>query len=93
MRLVEKELDRIGGALRQVNPVPQYDQLYAAQQALLWVLDPETYSAPFAMLMKISDDTRQGSADCQEESGHSPSSNNLGHRASEPSPILTSQAR
>lgn len=93
MRLVEKELDRIGGALRQVNPVPQYDQLYAAQQALLWVLDPETYNAPFAMLMKISDDTRQGSADCQEENGRSPSSDSLGHRVSEPSPILTSQAR
>lgn len=93
MRLVEKELDRIGSVLRQANPVAQYGQLYAAQQALLWVLDPETYNAPYDMLMQVSDDTHQGSADYQEESDHSPSSGNLGHRASEPSPRLTSEAR
>jgi hypothetical protein len=36
--LVQRELDRIGTALRRSDPVPRYDELYAMQQALLWVM-------------------------------------------------------
>jgi hypothetical protein len=40
MSFIQRELDRIGKANRHSNPVPRYDELYTAQQALLWVLDP-----------------------------------------------------
>jgi hypothetical protein len=40
MSFIQRELDRIGKAIRHSNPVPRYDELYTAQQALLWVLDP-----------------------------------------------------
>jgi hypothetical protein len=92
MSFVQRELDRIGEAIRHSNPVPRYDELYAAQQALLWALEPETYKAPYDMLASTND-SPQGSEGCLGESGRSASSNNLGHRGSEPSPRPTSLAR
>ncbi len=68
--LVQKELDRIGTALRQADPVPRYDELYAAQQALMWVLDPSTFKAPYDLLVPVSG-TPEGSEDCPEGNGHS----------------------
>ena len=78
--LVQRELGRIGAALTQSDPVPRYDELYAAQQALMWVIDPITYKAPYDLLAPISD-TPGGSEDCPEGNDHSESSDNPGHRA------------
>jgi hypothetical protein len=89
MRVIQKEIDRIGEAIRRANPVPRYDELYAVQQALLWVLDPETYKSPYDLLVT---GTPEGSEDCLEENGRSASSSSLDHRVSEPSPIPTSPA-
>ena len=43
---VSRELDRIAAALREPQPPKRYVELYAAQQALSWSLDPEHFSAP-----------------------------------------------
>ena len=58
MRFIQRELDRIGEALRQPNPASRYDELYAAQQALLWALEPETFKAPYDLLASITDTPR-----------------------------------
>lgn len=89
MRSIQRELDRIGEAIRHSNPVPRYDELYAAQQALMWVLDPETYKAPYDLLVS---GTPEGSGDCPEGSGRSAFSDSLDRRVSEPLPIPTSLA-
>lgn len=90
MSLIQTELDRIGKAIQHSDPVPHYAELYAAQQALLWATDPHVYKAPYDLLVS---GTLQDSEDCREGNGHSPSSNNPGHRASEPSPIPTCPTR
>jgi hypothetical protein len=36
MSFVQRELDRIGDALRHSQPSNHYAELYAAQQALIW---------------------------------------------------------
>ncbi len=71
MSFVQRELDRIGGALRQPQPNNRYAELYAAQQALLWAIEPTDFKSPYDMLVVTS--TPEGSADCPEESGQSPS--------------------
>jgi hypothetical protein len=43
---VQRELDRIAGALREPQPPKRYCELYAAQQALSWALDPEHFASP-----------------------------------------------
>jgi hypothetical protein len=73
MSFIQRELDRIGEAIRHSNPVPRYDELYAAQQALSWVLDQETFKAPYDMLAPTSD-IREGPEGCPGESDHSASS-------------------
>lgn len=78
--LVQRELDRIGAALTQSDPVPRYDELYAAQQALKWTLDPDTYKAPFDLLAPVSD-TPEGSKGCRAGNDHSGSLDISGHRA------------
>ena len=71
MSFVQRELDRIGDALRQPQPNNRYAELYAAQQALIWATDPTNFKAPYDMLVVTS--TPGGSGDCREESDHSPS--------------------
>jgi hypothetical protein len=81
MSLIQKELDRIGETIRQPHPVPRYDELYAAQQALMWALDPETYKAPYDLLaatIGIPED----SEGCPAGNDHSASLGTLDHRAS-----------
>ncbi len=78
--IVERELDRIGAALTQSDPVPRYDELYAAQQALKWTLDPDTYKAPFDLLVPVSD-TPEDLKGCPAETDHSGSLDISGHRA------------
>jgi hypothetical protein len=43
---IARELERLGKALREPQPPERYVQLYAAQQALCWAVDPECYAAP-----------------------------------------------
>jgi hypothetical protein len=70
MSFIQRELDRIGNALQRSDPVPQRDELYAAQQALIWATDPSWYKSPFDML---ASNIRTDSADCLVGSDHSPS--------------------
>ena len=92
MSFVQTELDRIGNAIRHSNPVPHYDELYAAQQALLWALEPETFKAPYDLLVPVSG-ILQGSEDCREENDHSAFSDIPDGRVSESLPKPTSLAR
>lgn len=71
MSFVQRELDRIGDALRQPQPSNRYAELYAAQQALMWATDPTDFKAPYDMLVVTS--TPEDSGDCREESGRSQS--------------------
>ena len=43
---VARELDRLAVALREPQPPKRYVELYAAQQALSWSLDPENFASP-----------------------------------------------
>ena len=60
MSFIQRELDRIGEALRNNPDANDYDQLYAAQQALAWATDPDGFAAP----MKQIRGTQEGSEDC-----------------------------
>jgi hypothetical protein len=55
MSFIQRELDLIGTALRQSQPGNDYDQLYAAQQALMWALEPDGFKSPYKMLAKTTD--------------------------------------
>lgn len=47
MNLIQQELGRLGHAL-YADPRPEREaELYAAQQALAWVLDPRVTMAPY----------------------------------------------
>lgn len=50
MGLVSRELDRISEALRGPIDDEHYCQLYAAQQALCWVLDPNHFASPYVVV-------------------------------------------
>ena len=50
MSFIQRELDRIGEALRADAEAADYDRLYAAQQALAWVTDPQGFKSPFQMI-------------------------------------------
>lgn len=46
MSFIQRELDRIASALRSPQSADRYCQLYAAQQALSWALDPTGFATP-----------------------------------------------
>jgi hypothetical protein len=69
MSFIQRELDRIGHAIRQAKPAPHYDELYSVQQALLWALDPNSYKSPYDFLVPVSD-TPQDSEDCPAGNDH-----------------------
>jgi len=50
MGFIQRELDRIGSALRHTQPSNRYNELYAAQQALEWSLDPTSCASPLEMI-------------------------------------------
>jgi hypothetical protein len=54
MGFVQREIDKIGMCLRGTPKGPRYDELYAAQQALSWSLDPFTFEAPLAMINRFA---------------------------------------
>lgn len=66
MGFIERELERISEAVRtrqaDQSGTDEYRQLYAAQQALSWALEPDGFRAPFDMVMG----TPVKPADCSE---------------------------
>ena len=72
------ELSRIQSILTADRAPDRYNELYAAQQALVWILDPATFKAPSDMLVI---GTQGDSEDCPEGTYHSEFSDSRGHRA------------
>ena len=66
---IERELERISAALREPRFADQYDQLYAAQQALSWALEPGGFKRPYDMVTG----TQADSADCSADPHRPPS--------------------
>ena len=60
MGFMNRELNRIALALREPQPPQRYAELYAAQQALSWALEPDGFRSPYSFLMSTS----EGSAGC-----------------------------
>jgi hypothetical protein len=60
MSFIQRELDRLGAALRENPQGNDYDRLYAAQQALSWASDPSGFASP----MKCIKGTQEGLEDC-----------------------------
>jgi hypothetical protein len=68
MGFVQREIDKIGMCLRSTPKGPRYDELYAAQQALAWSLDPLNFETPLAMINRFAVNTREDSRDCPQPS-------------------------
>lgn len=62
MSFLQRELDRVQCALRDPSNKDQYDELYAAQQALAWASEPNGYASPMKMLMGTPGDLEGYSA-------------------------------
>lgn len=60
MSFIQREIDRFNAAIRSGES--NREELYAAQQALAWVMEPEGFASPAAMLMGI----QEGSKDYSE---------------------------
>lgn len=54
MSFIQREIDRVTKVLRS-EPLDtlRYKELYAAQQALMWTLDPEGFASPYEVISKI----------------------------------------
>lgn len=78
MGFIERELRRLEAALREPQTDARYCQLYAAQQALSWALDPDGYASPYAVVQTGSvmplTGTPEGSEGCLAAPRHSLSS-------------------
>ena len=75
MSFLQREKDRLNRGLNDSTHTEKYDQLYAAQQALAWAIDPESAKAPFDMIMGIPG----GSKDCLADPHPPQSSDTCGH--------------
>ena len=62
MSFIQRELERLGVALRDPRSSDRYDALYTAQQALSWALDPEGFKSPYVQAMGI----QEGSVGCSD---------------------------
>jgi hypothetical protein len=47
MGFIERELERIAAALRDPERKAEHRELYAAQQALSWAIEPEGFRCPY----------------------------------------------
>lgn len=75
---ISRELGKLGRALLSERDGARREELYAAQQALAWSLDPHGLKAPCRMIMG----TQEGSEDYPE--CHSqPQSSDISDRVSE----------
>ncbi len=50
MSFIKRELEKIEIALHEPRLAEKYQQLYAAQQALAWALEPKGFKAPYKMI-------------------------------------------
>jgi hypothetical protein len=66
MSFIQRELDRLGRALRVPQTPESYAQLYAAQQALAWAMEPDGFASPFVAIARSSSEPLMGT---QEDSG------------------------
>lgn len=66
MSYIQRELDALGAALREGGN--NQAELYAAQQALSWALDPMGYKSPLSMLTDIQADSIGCLAECGQPS-------------------------
>lgn len=68
--IIRNELENLSFALRKPLPHDRYCQLYAAQQALSWVNDPEAYASPYLTIVngKVQSltDTQEDSVNCSD---------------------------
>lgn len=65
MSFIQREITRINSALiSEGENTPEYAKLYAAQQALSWVLEPTGVKSPYDFILG----TQEGSEDCSDES-------------------------
>lgn len=55
MSFVQREIDKIRALLIEQKH-PKHDELYAAQQALEWALEPDGIASPFTMIAGKRDD-------------------------------------
>ena len=62
MGFVQRELDRISKALAEASNGDRYTELYAAQQALAWALEPDAFKAPYSTITG----TLEERVDCSE---------------------------
>ena len=69
MGRITEEHSRLYALMESVGSGPQFAQLYAAQHALNWVLNPERFGAPFDYITGIE----FGSPDCLTSSRPAPS--------------------
>lgn len=53
MSFIQRELDKIEKALHEPQHKDKYDQLYAAQQALAWALEPQGFRNPYNTILDI----------------------------------------
>ncbi len=53
MSFIQRELDQINAKLRENPDANDYDQLYAAQQALSWAMEPTGVASPLSMIRGI----------------------------------------
>lgn len=53
MSFVEREINKINFELHNAQTKDIYDQLYIAQQALVWSLDPEMVKSPYNYIMQV----------------------------------------
>lgn len=68
MGFIERELEKLHSAMVAGIGDPRWPELYAAQQALSWALDPKSFRAPFDYLKNIP----AGSGDCSVDIHRSP---------------------
>jgi hypothetical protein len=58
MGFIQRELDKIAVALREPRSAEEYSQLYAAQLALSWAIDPDMFAEPYGFILgKAADST------------------------------------
>ena len=61
MDRIQQELEKITTALREPHS-SEYDQLYAAQQALSWAIEPGGFKSPYNMITGTPADSEGYSA-------------------------------
>lgn len=60
---IEEECQRLTDAIDDGSYREQHNGLYAARQALLWAMNPESAASPYGVIMGI----QEGLRDCQVE--------------------------